>query len=225
MLTFYIAIITSVLLAPIAYIPYKYPFKNQEGKVTKEAKIFGVVLFLTVLAGFYTACSAYQSDIENTRFQKSSKESITNLQDSIKIVSINLYTAINKLDSLGYQYNSETGSFVRAKIQGNNNIVTDKLENSTIQQNRNGTNEANLNKGNNTGNIGGSGNTAAKNNVNGNNYGHVGDTKGEVEQRVVSPSKWMEHGFQTLIHLNGAALLRKATPGTGPGLYFTIPQT
>jgi len=45
------AITSTITIAIMAYISYKYPFNNEKGQVTKAAKNFGLLVFLSIVAG------------------------------------------------------------------------------------------------------------------------------------------------------------------------------
>jgi len=111
-----LAIIASVclpiILSLMAFIPYKYPFNNKTGQVTKVARFFGLLVILSMLFSVYLAYDNYESSKDNKGAQASLKDTIVSLNHNIRSLS-------NKIDSVGYKIDKSSG-----KLVSKNQIIT-----------------------------------------------------------------------------------------------------
>ena len=89
----------------MAYIAYKHPFNDDKGQITKWAKFFGWLMFISIIFSIYI--------LVNTSISDSKKEKLQNgLHDTIKLTNKNIESLKKSIDSLGYKIDKSTGKIV-----------------------------------------------------------------------------------------------------------------
>ncbi|RYE22207.1 MAG: hypothetical protein EOP42_24745 [Sphingobacteriaceae bacterium] len=103
--SFYVSLALIIITSAMAYIPYKYPFNNENGQVTKVARFFGCLVVLSIICGGFLAWDTWSSTTENNNTQ-------AGLRLNIDIVShkIDLYS--KKIDSIGFKLDKTTGRLI-----------------------------------------------------------------------------------------------------------------
>jgi hypothetical protein len=110
MITAFIAGLLALIIPVIAYIPYKYPFNNEKGQITKWARFFGWLVFISFLLGIYLAFDAYKTNQDNTASKKS-------LQDTVSLLNHNVNSLGRKIDSVGFKIDKTSGKLVQKTIK------------------------------------------------------------------------------------------------------------
>jgi len=130
MLAVIASICLPITLSLMAYIPYKYPFNNKVGEVTKVARFFGLLVVLSILFGGYLAWDNYSGSKENKSIQTSLNGTIISLNHNIKSLS-------NKIDSIGYKIDQKTGLLVPKIVKHSPKVIPVIFEKELTNQNAN----------------------------------------------------------------------------------------
>lgn len=187
------AIISTITIASMAYISYKYPFNNEKGEITKYARWFRILVVISIISGIVIIYDSYNTKTNNDKAQQS-------LNDTIGVVNANINKLTRSIDSLGYK-KSKDGEWILKNPKTVENSATVKSGNSTvqqnsvkdgkplIQQNKTGDNQANQNNATNKGVVG-NGNDNHVISGNGNNVGVNGDVVNGLKQRHLTENEY-----------------------------------
>ena len=110
MLPTIIAVLLALIIPAMAYIPYKHPFKNQQGQTTKWARFFGWLVVLSFLLGAYLACDTFKATGENKTQQ-------TTLTNKIATLNVNIRKLGDKIDSVGFKIDRKSGKLIQKKTK------------------------------------------------------------------------------------------------------------